>query len=260
MQAVFEFLGKRWSVNLWQGWDLSVSTGPRGDNPSAFYIDAAQFEPIRVGDFVGSVAEGGSANCEILTLCAHGNGTHTECVGHITSEKVALGDVLKQFWFDAQVVTVDISAVGFVQLSDVKAWSLLGTAALVVRSLPNSVAKRRAVWSGNDAPYFEPEALSFLRDQGVQHLLTDFPSVDPEEDEGRLSAHHEWWGVPQRVKGGNVSRLESSHPRYSATITELIYVSQEVEDGLYLLNLQVPNLRTDAVPSRPVLYACSAAE
>ena len=104
MQAVFDKLGKRWTANLDVCWDLSVSTGPQGDNPSAFYIDAAKFEPIRVGGFVGSVAEGGSANCEILTLCAHGNGTHTECVGHITMDKVALSDLLKQFWFDAQLV------------------------------------------------------------------------------------------------------------------------------------------------------------
>jgi kynurenine formamidase len=126
--------------------------------------------------------------------------------------------------------------------------------------LPNPLSKRQAVWSGNDAPYFEPEALSFIRDQGIQHLLTDFPSVDPEEDDGRLSAHHEWWGVPQRITSGNVLGVSEAHPRYSATITELIYVPEAVADGLYLLNLQVPNLRTDAVPSRPVLYACSPAE
>jgi kynurenine formamidase len=178
-------------------------------------------------------------------------------VGHITTEKVALGDVLKQFWFDAQVVTVDIGAVGYVRMADVKAWVLMGTAALVVRSLPNAVSKRKAVWSGNDAPYFEPEALAFLRDQGIMHLLTDFPSVDPEDDEGRLSAHHEWWGVPQRVMGGNVLNVGAAHPRLGATITELIYVSEEVADGFYVLNLQVPNLRTDAVPSRPILFACS---
>jgi arylformamidase len=72
-----------------------------------------------------------------------------------------------------------------------------------------------------------------------------------------LSAHHEWWGVPQRVMGGNVLNLGAAHPRLGATLTELIYVSEEVADGLYVLNLQVPNLRTDAVPSRPLLFACS---
>lgn len=238
--------------------DLSVSIGPGGDNPSAFFIAAANFEPIRVGDFVGSVSEGGSANCEVLTLCAHGNGTHTECVGHITVDPVVLGDVMRGYWFDAQLVTVDVSDFGYVCLADVKAWQLMGTEALVVRSLPNGIEKKNRIWSGNGAPYFEASALAYLRDCGIMHLLTDFPSVDPEEDEGRLSAHHEWWGVPQRVAGGNVLNLGPAHPRLGATITELIYVSDAVEDGLYLLNLQVPNLRTDAVPSRPILYPCSA--
>jgi hypothetical protein len=31
-----------------------------------------------------------------------------------------------------------------------------------------------------------------------------------------------------------------------------------VEDGIYMLNFQVPNLRTDAVPSRPVIYEWNA--
>jgi hypothetical protein len=44
------------------------------------------------------------------------------------------------------------------------------------------------------------------------------------------------------------------HPRLNATITELIYVPEHISDGLYALNLQCPNLQTDAVPSRPVIY------
>jgi len=35
----------------------------------------------------------------------------------------------------------------------------------------------------------------------------------------------------------------------------MIYVKNDVEDGLYALNLQVPHLLTDAVPSRPILYS-----
>jgi len=256
VQAIFEHWGKQWRVNLDQGVDISVSMGPEGDNPSAFYIEAAQFAPIRVGGFVGSVREGGSANCETLTLCAHGNGTHTECVGHITVDRICLTDVLKSSWFDAQLVSVDIGDIGYIRLADVKSWLLLGTEALVIRSRPNGISKKQQVWSGNNAPYFEPEALAHLRDSGVMHLLTDFPSVDPEEDEGKLSAHHEWWGVPQRFVGGCVQGLTASHARYGATITELIFVPESLGDGRYILNLQVPNLRTDAVPSRPVLYPC----
>ncbi|MEY2707959.1 MAG: hypothetical protein RLZZ146_458 [Bacteroidota bacterium] len=246
--------GISYQADIAQPHDLSVSTGPQGDNPGAFFIDGARFEPIRVGGFVGSVAEGGSANCEILTLCAHGNTTHTECMGHITQSRIVLSDVLNQFWFSAQLVTAELHEGKYVGLSEVKQWPLHQVDALIVRSLPNPLSKKNCQWSGNEPPYFAPEALSFLRDAGIQHLLTDFPSVDPEVDEGRLSAHHEWWGLPQRVAGGVVASVEPAHPRFHATITELIYVGDHLEDGLYALNLQCPNLRTDAVPSRPVIY------
>ena len=113
-------------------------------------------------------------------------------------------------------------------------------------------------WSGNSAPYFEPEALAYLRDLRVVHMLTDFPSVDPEEDDGRLAAHHEWWGLPQRSQVGNTVKIDEGHPRFSSTITELIFVPDSVEDGIYMLNFQVPNLMTDAVPSRPVIYKWNA--
>jgi hypothetical protein len=43
--------------------------------------------------------------------------------------------------------------------------------------------------------------------------------------------------------------------RPAATITELAFVPDSVADGAYLLELQVPALSGDAVPSRPLLYA-----
>jgi hypothetical protein len=82
---------------------------------------------------------------------------------------------------------------------------------------------------------------------GVRHLLIDLPSVDPLSDGGTLAAHRVFWGVPT---GGK------ERPRdISRTITELIFVPNEVPDGPYILNLQVPRLRTDAAPSRPLLFA-----
>jgi hypothetical protein len=42
--------------------------------------------------------------------------------------------------------------------------------------------------------------------------------------------------------------------RAAATITELAFVPEALTDGAYLLELQVPALGGDAVPSRPLLY------
>jgi hypothetical protein len=83
---------------------------------------------------------------------------------------------------------------------------------------------------------------AWLAQQGIKHLLIDLPSVDPEEDGGRLSAHHAFWNYPQQ-------------PRLDATITEMVYVPSTIADGLYVLNLQIAPLETDASPSKPVLYS-----
>ena len=40
-----------------------------------------------------------------------------------------------------------------------------------------------------------------------------------------------------------------------ATITEMIFVQDAIEDGTYLLNLQIASFENDASPSKPILYA-----
>lgn len=38
------------------------------------------------------------------------------------------------------------------------------------------------------------------------------------------------------------------------TITEFVYVPSTVNDGYYMLNLQVSPIQLDAAPSRPILF------
>jgi len=114
--------------------------------------------------------------------------------------------------------------------------------ALIIRTLPNSDEKNSHQYSNTNFTYMHPEAAAWLAAQGVQHLLVDMPSIDREEDQGKLLAHHAFWNYP-------------SEPRMEATITEMVYVEDTVNDGLYMLNLQVASFRNDAAPSRPVLYA-----
>jgi kynurenine formamidase len=90
-----------------------------------------------------------------------------------------------------------------------------------------------------------PDAAAWLAARGVQHLLVDMPSIDREEDQGKLLAHHAFWNYP-------------TDPRMEATITEMVFVADSIADGLYLLNLQVASFRNDAAPSRPVLYNIQA--
>ena len=105
MKIEVSFEQKKVEIDLSKAMDISIAINP-DSGVNAFHIPRAKFEPIRVGSFVGSVSEGGSANCENLFINAHGNGTHTECIGHISKEKVCINDCLTKFFFFSQLISV----------------------------------------------------------------------------------------------------------------------------------------------------------
>ncbi len=96
-------------------------------------------------------------------------------------------------------------------------------------------------YSDTNPPYFDLSVINVLNKFNVQHFLIDLPSVDRESDGGELAFHHAFWDVP-------------SNPNLEKTITELIYVAPSIEDGQYILELQVAPFENDASPSRPILY------
>ena len=119
--------------------------------------------------------------------------------------------------------------------------------ALVIRTLPNEIDKLSKKYSNTNPPYLEESAARFIRESGIQHLLIDLPSVDKEQDEGKLLAHKAFWNLKDINNLNEDARLE-------ATITEMIFVPNDVPDGSYLLNLQIASFENDASPSKPVLY------
>jgi kynurenine formamidase len=107
--------------------------------------------------------------------------------------------------------------------------------------LPNTNEKLSRQYSNTNPTYLLEEAAIYLKDKNIKHLLIDLPSVDKEKDEGKLLAHKAFWNAKGKL-------------RLYATITELIYVSNKVLDGTYMLNLQIAPFENDASPSKPILY------
>ena len=251
MEPTYPFAGRQYAYDPTAPLDISLPLTPGPGQVNCFWAEPVQFDTIRVGGFVGSVALGGSTNYQRIHLTPHGNGTHTECYGHISPDPaITLNQCLRRFLFVARLVSVSPrpQANGdlVVLLADVQA-ALMAQPdrampeALVLRTLPNDDAKRHRQYSGTNPTYLEPALAEYLAEYGIEHLLLDLPSVDREEDAGALLAHHAFWQYP-------------AQPRRGATITELIFVPDAVEDGLYLLNLQITSLELDASPSKPVLY------
>ena len=122
--------------------------------------------------------------------------------------------------------------------------------ALVIRTRPNP----KSTFHRTDSapPYLLPEAVLWIVEQGIEHLIVDLPSIDRVQDGGHLAAHRVFFGLPAGVQELDQAR------RAHCTVTELAYVPDAVPDGEYLLELQVPAICGDAVPSRPLLYALEA--
>lgn len=246
LKIYFSRAGRDFSVDLSKPIDLSIPLRDGAENPNCFWAPMPEFSPVRAGDFVGSTTEGGVVNFFNVRINPHGNGTHTECVGHITRERFVLRECLIQTHFLAKVVslyprkTEEGDRVIFQdQLEEVFARN--EAEALIIRTLPNDDLKLRQNYSGSNPPYVHHEALEYLAHCKVQHLLLDLPSVDREEDGGQLLGHRAFWQYPQAT-------------RVYATITEMIYVPNGVLDGLYLLDLQTTALDLDASPSKPVVF------
>jgi kynurenine formamidase len=243
----FQYKEKAFHADLSRPLDLSIPLRDGAENPNCFWAPLPEFSPVRAGDFIGSTAAGGVVNFFNVRLNPHGNGTHTECVGHIARERFVLRECLQSAHFFAKIVSLyprrtdDGERVIFLdQIAEVLT---AGEAeALILRSLPNDDLKLRQNYSGANPPWLHHEAAAYIAQCGVQHLLLDLPSVDREEDGGKLLAHRAFWQYPDAM-------------RQHATITELIYVPDVVRDGYYLLNLQTTSIDLDASPSKPVVFA-----
>ncbi|MDT0650198.1 cyclase family protein [Autumnicola edwardsiae] len=245
MKAKIDHDAKTYTIDLSKPLDISI--GLRGDskNPGAWYLSAPQINPVRDGDFVGKVSEGASVNFNNIRFNPHAHGTHTECVGHISREFHSINQILKKFFFTAKLISVEPEKRGedsIITEEQLRSKIAKNEAeALVVRTLPNYIEKRSRKYSNTNWPYLEEAAARYIRECVVQHLLIDLPSVDKERDGGKLLAHKAFWNYPKNT-------------RTDATITEFIYVSNNITDGEYLLNLQIASFENDASPAKPVLY------
>ena len=238
--------GKDYKIDFFQPIDISIPLSTEKNCVSAWYVNPMKLEPVENGNWIGDVSKGGSVNFRNITFNPHGNGTHTECVGHISKEFVTINHCLKRFMFLAELITIlptELDNGDFVitkkQLQ--QALQNIKPEAIIIRTLSNGLNKLTTQYSNTNPPYILEDAILYLNGIGVEHLLIDMPSIDKENDEGKLLAHHAFWQYPNNTQ-------------FHKTITEFIYVHNEIMDGTYILNIQIASFENDASPSKPVIY------
>ena len=245
MIATIQYNSKKYQIDLSQPLDISIPMRASKSNVNAWYLEEPKIEPVKDGEWIATVKDGPCINFNNIFFNPHGHGTHTECVGHITEKVHSINQNLKQFFFLAEVVTVPPEKLkGDFVISKKQLQFALGNKkrdAIVIRTLPNTKEKLTAQYSHTNPTYLSEEAAQYLKEKNIKHLLIDLPSVDKEKDDCELLAHNAFWNTSGKL-------------RMDATITELIFVPNSIEDGTYFLNLQIAPFENDATPSKPVLY------
>ena len=233
--------------------DISIHTSDESTCAKAWYVDAIDISPVLTDQFTGSVAKGGTVNFRNIFFNPHGNTTHTECVGHIAEEVYNLQETLKNYFFKSQLITLTPEIYtgeesewrkkgdGIITLEQLKGKIENQIDAVIIRTLPNTLEKIKMQWSSTNWPYMDENVAQYLADIGVKHLLIDLPSVDREFDGGKMLSHRAFWKYPEAT-------------RFDATISEMIFVNNDIEDGIYFLSLQPSSFVNDASPCKPVLY------
>lgn len=227
--------------------DISIPLSNQAVGPNCFYAPLFEINPYVVGKYICDTNKGGSINFFNVKINPHGNGTHTECVGHISKERVYINKVLKQSFFYAKLISVYPTVIEngdrIITAQQLESALESGTEAeaLIIRTLPNHDDKLHRIYSGTNPPYFEDNAIKIIVDKGYKHLLVDLPSIDREEDGGKLLGHKMFWNYPETLDE-------------EKTITELVFVPDVLKDGNYYINIQIPPFEMDAAPCRVLVY------
>jgi kynurenine formamidase len=267
MKARVDIAGQLHTVRLDAGRSIAIPLRFDGPQPNIYDVAPATSLPYEAGGFIGDTRRGGSCNFETVTFTPHCNGTHTECVGHISDARISIETVLPPGLIPATLVSLTPehalrSPDSYFLVKDetdrIITADALRTAladadplfleALVLRTLPNDADKNSRRYAAHPPPFFSIEAMHVLNGFGIEHVLVDIPSLDRASDEGRLSVHHLFWEVPQ---GTSDVDPEAHSMR---TVTEMIFVPDDLPDGRYLLDLQIAAFVADAAPSRPILF------
>jgi len=247
LKSLLNWHGEAYVWNMDQPIDITREIDPIGGRYTrCFYAPSPEAYPLSYGDTTLSTAQGAPVNSYNLQINIHGTGTHTETVRHISSEGPMLISAMKQFLHVAQLIIITPERIE----EDLVVTRALLEAAQIDASIVSLVVKTTKTdqvgevhdFSGTNPPYFHPDAIAYLVDLGIAHLVVDLPSVDREEDGGKVLSHKTFW-----------AKSVSTH-RENCTITELVFIPESLDPGLYLLSISPVKLNLDAAMSRVILY------
>ncbi|MCB9229367.1 MAG: cyclase family protein [Deltaproteobacteria bacterium] len=270
MELIIHQQESSWKTLTTSAISMAISPDFQDHKPQYFGAPPARSETYKNGSFTGDTRQGGSCNVREIHIIPHCHGTHTEDIGHICHESPGVLNTLQDSLFLMLLLSLPpvpaascgesyqpvLSPTDQVltkknlqdSMNKVRLLPDLTVEGLAIRSLVGAASISSFHSEQKNLPFFTHEAMAHISNLGFRHLLTDLPSVDRSNDEGRMTNHRIFWGLEGQSR-------EYSDARYpERTITEMIRVPEHVADGLYLANLRISPFLSDACPSSPLIY------
>ena len=177
--------------------DISIPYNFNGAQPNFYDVNPGQLKPFKSGGIIYSVAAGSGCNVPEISMNIHCSGTHTEFVGHLLANTGDVGILLKDILIPAVLITVDPNLFASVKESyhcdvnnnefvvsresvqnEVKKWEAHQARTLIIRTTPNTEDKKYYRYTQNIPPFFTNDALRYIIDSDIEHLVVDLPSID----------------------------------------------------------------------------------
>ena len=257
--------GKTYTIDSSCVIDLSIPYHFNGSQPNFYDVKPGKMIPFKKDETSYSIVDGAGCNVQEISMNIHCTGTHTEGVGHLMEQNKSVAECIKDLFFPVILLTVqpisfsackesyhveiqeDEQVISRESLEkEFEQFHSDQPSSIIIRTLPNPIEKKFYNYSEQIPPFFTHDSIAFLYSKGIQHLIVDLPSLDRLEDGGILGNHRIFWGDGKNFNG-------DINPDCTKTITELAYIPDDVEDGFYFLNIQIPHFQCDAAPSRPIL-------
>lgn len=256
MLITFQIDHKKYEIDTENPINIAIPMDFSENQPHVHGIKSAYATTLEVPGLIGDTKKGGSCNWKQYTITPHSHGTHTESIEHILDDPFPINKIEIPLLIPSTLITVtpqremdgDLLITKESLEEKLKNIHTSFCQGIVIRTLPNDLEKMSRNYQLHPHPYFSTEAMKYLVSLNIHHLFVDIPSIDRMSDEGKLSNHRLFWNIPLGSKHLN----ENAHT--SKTVTELAFIPNTVLDGIYVINLQIPNFSTDAAPSRPLLF------
>ena len=202
-----------------------------------------------------SLSKGAGCNVPLINMNIHCSGTHTESANHVLSAGRFVGEIQNINFISSQLISVQPESstdedyhAEYNDNDKIITKNILSNIeldkdfmdAIIIRTLPNNESKKTMNYNNEHHPFLTNDAVRYIKEMGIKHILIDTPSIDRYDDDGKLGNHHIFF-MDQNTPNDN-------------TVTELIFVPDSCEDGKYFLSLGIANFNLDAAPSSPVIY------